>query len=72
MKIVWLLFFALAGETDDDEPGMSLSIFEDRVNCERAGAEIEREFDLTGGGAVRRNEDGTFCRASTISHERDS
>lgn len=72
MKIVWLLFFVLAGETDDDEPGMSLSIFEDRVNCERAGAEIEREFDATGAGTVRRNPDGTFCRESTFSIERDS
>lgn len=60
-KVLWLLFIIIAGETEVDEPTGTINFFDDRAQCERAGAKVQKEFEENGGGDVRRNDDGTFC-----------
>lgn len=60
-KVLWLLFVIIAGETELDEPQSTINVFEERQQCERAGAKIDAEFADSDVSEVKRNDDGTYC-----------
>lgn len=73
-QVMWLLLAVIAGETELDEPSMMIQFYIDQRECEAEGTRKAAKFEAEGGGAVRRNADGSFCVPAplTIGGPRDA